>query len=180
MRALAILAALLLARPGHAADPLLRAVAAVFPQTQIKDAAADDEGAYRFQTLNRKNGHARVIGPFDGRADIFLLDGPGGRNVALVEYTCGAACNQRVTFHRFEGARPQKVPFKTVLDLSREESARRRLFQLCVDEHGDLNTDRLLRKGDRQRCALSRSRERRREHALYQLLDKAPSGTPSA
>ncbi len=124
----------------------------VYTQAEIKSKGArSDERSYRFSIFDAVNGYARVLGPFEGYNDFFLLRGGNADYLLFLEYTCGMACAQRAVFHRFKGgAAPVVIALKDILDLSRLESIQRRLLSVCVDSDGNFNTERVARDAAQQ------------------------------
>lgn len=116
----------------------------VFPQAEIKNKGErGDEGSYRFKDFDAVNGYARVIGPFGGYDDFFLLRGERRDYLLSIEYSCGPACAQRATAHRFDaGAAPVSMPVKDILDLSQFGQIYRRLVSGCLDSDGEFNTEK--------------------------------------
>ena len=116
----------------------------VFTQAHIRDKGeTDDERSYRFEVFDEVNGYARVIGPFGGYDDFFILRGENRDYLISIEYSCGTACAQRATFHRFDaGVAPTVIAAKDILDLSQFPSIKKRLLSICLDSHGDFNTEK--------------------------------------
>ena len=110
-----------------------------FPQAEIQDDGGEQN--YRFQILDERNGYARVVGPYEGYQDFFLIRGKRLDRLISVEYWCGPACGQRMTVYRFDsGGVPTPIPLMDVLDLSRSAPIRRKLLNLCLDSEGNFTT----------------------------------------
>lgn len=124
----------------------------VYIQAEIKSkGATSDERSYRFAIFDAVNGYARVLGPFEGYNDFFLLRGGNADYLLFLEYTCGTACAQRAVFHRFKGGfAPVLIPLTGILDLSQLESVQSRLLSICVDSDGNFNTERSARDAAHQ------------------------------
>jgi hypothetical protein len=149
-----------------------------FPQYEIQDAAGKDgEQGYRFQVFDDRNGYARVVGPFEGYQDFFLVRGKSREHLISVEYQCQPACSQRVTIQSFDaGAPPAPVPLMKALDLSRFETLRRRLINLCLDPEGNFDTQPDARAEERRKmpaCPFVFSFPKRRSAAiLFKVVDE--------
>lgn len=132
---------------GKAESRLRGLIGKVFIQADIRGKGeTDDERSYRFEVFDEANGYARVIGPFGGHDDFFLLRGESRDYLISIEYACGTACAQRATFHRFDaGAAPVSMALKDILDLSQFTTIQKRLLSVCLDSHGDFNTEKSAR-----------------------------------
>ena len=75
---------------GKAQSRLRGLIGKVFTQADIRDKGeTDDEHSYRFEVFDEANGYARVIGPFGGYDDFFILRGENRDYLISIEYACG-------------------------------------------------------------------------------------------
>lgn len=131
------------AAPASRAARFQALIGKVFTQETVANMARNKDQGYRFETFDARTGYARVVGPFDGRDDFFLLAGRGGDVLIMVEYSCGPACTQKASAYRFAAdAPPAHLAFKDVLSLPAFDELRRRLTTLCLDASGDFDTER--------------------------------------
>jgi hypothetical protein len=191
MRRLACALVLLCLRPAAAGEPApapkkiesrFRAlIRAAFPQAEILDAGGKDgEQDYRFQVFDDRDGYARVVGPFEGYQDFFLLRGKSREYLLSAAYDCQPACSQRVTIERFDaGAAPSAVPVPLMdaLDLSPFPAVRRRLMSLCLDPEGNFDTQPDARAEARRKMpacpfVFSFPKKTRADAVLYKVVDE--------
>jgi hypothetical protein len=126
-------------------------IGAVFTEETVENMEHGEEGAYRFETFDARAGYARILGPFDGRDDFFLLPGRKGETLVVVEYACGEACTQKASAYRFDAqGDPVHLRFKDLLALPAFEELHRRLLTLCFDAAGDFDTEPAARTADTQ------------------------------
>jgi hypothetical protein len=152
-----------------------------FPQAEIRDAGEkDDDGDYRFQVFDDRGGYARMVGPFEGYQDFFLLRGKSRDHLVSVEYQCQPACSQRVTITRFDAGAapaPAPVPLMEALDLSPFSTVRRRLISLCLDPEGNFDTQPDARAEARRKMpacpfVFSFPKKTRAAAVLYKVVDE--------
>ncbi len=146
-RTLLTLAFALAAAPAFAA-PATRAarfrtlIGKVFTQETVANMIRNKSEGYRFESFDAHTGYARVVGPFDGRDDFFLLAGRDGDVLIMVEYACGPACTQKISAYLLVAdAAPVHLAFKDVITLPAFDELHRRLLTLCLDSSGDFDTE---------------------------------------
>ena len=129
--------------PRGAGNRLRSLIAKVFALEEIKVGdGADDEQGYRFKVFNEKSRYARVVGPFEGYDDFFLLRGESLDYLIFIQNDCQPACEQHMAVYRFEAdGAPVRIPLMKILELSRFPAVRRKLLALCLDpeENFDMN-----------------------------------------
>ncbi|NNN04991.1 MAG: hypothetical protein HKL90_03730 [Elusimicrobia bacterium] len=139
----ALAAAPAFAAPASRAARFQAQIGKVFTQETVANMARNKDEGYRFESFDARTGYARVVGPFDGRNDFFLLSGPKGDVLIMVEYSCGPACTQKASAFLFAADAPAvHLAFKDVLSLPAFDELRRRLTTLCLDAGGDFDTER--------------------------------------
>jgi|GEM_PF-2530203 len=160
------------------------AIGAVFAQESVENLSRNKDEGYRFETFDARAGYARVIGPFDGHDDFFLLPGRKGETLLFVEYSCGPACTQKISAHRVgPDGKTVHVPFKEALSLEAFDELRHRLLAVCVDAESDFNTEpasRAAAQRDLPGCPFALSLSKDAAHAglavLYSVIDTDGSG----
>jgi hypothetical protein len=168
--------------PGRAAR-FKALIGQVFTQDSVENLQRNGKDDYHFETFDGR-GYARVIGPFDGRDDFFLLPGRKGDALLFVEYSCGATCTQKASAYRSgPDGKAVHVPFKEILSLEAFDEVRHRLVALCLDSDEDFDTERASRAAaerDLPACPFALSLSKDAEHAglavLYSVLDSNGSG----
>ena len=128
--------------PVKKSGTLRAAVQTILTGEEIKDPGDGSEENYRFLALSEKRGYARVVGPFEGRADFFLLRGKATDYMIYVDYGCDPACDQKVTLYRLSASSaPAEVPLMTLLELPRFKSVRSKLIALCIGQSGSFDNN---------------------------------------